>query len=102
MSDFVCEHGNSFALCSKCKGKMVGKMGPLWLMDSGVSTHFTSDINDFIEYMPLPPKERSPVKTAAHTIYVEGCGTVLLKHKVHNTTVTTRLHPVLYIPKLSV
>jgi GAG-pre-integrase domain len=33
------------------------------------------------------------------TIYVEGR---LLKHKVHNTTVTTRLHPVLYIPKLSV
>jgi hypothetical protein len=81
---------------------MVGKMGPLWLMDSGASAHFTSDINDFIEYMPLPPKERSPVKTATHTIYVEGRGTVLLKHYIHNKIVTTHLHPVLYIPQLSV
>jgi len=97
----ICEHGSSYALCAKCKGKMAKKMGSLWLLDSGASAHFTFDKSDFISYTPATPEERAPVKTAAHTIYVEGKGTVLIQHNVGDQMVTTRLYPVLYIPELS-
>jgi hypothetical protein len=76
-------------------------MGSMWLLDSGASAHFTHEINDFIEYTPFKPSERSPIATASNVIYIEGKGTVLLKHKVDNKLVTTRLYPVLYIPKLT-
>ena len=59
----------------------------MWLLDSGVSVHFTFDKDDFIEYKPV--SDRQPVKTAAHTIYVEGTGTVLLRHDVNSLPVTT-------------
>src|SRR6201984_1837554 len=96
LSGLKCEHGFHYAECTKCKGLM-GKMGPLWLLDSGASAHFTNNFDDFIEYTPANPSERTPVRTASTTIYVEGQGTVLLKH-YHGTT---RIHPVLYIPKLT-
>jgi len=77
------------------------EQGALWVLDSGASAHFTYDINDFIEYEKLAPKDREPVRTAAHTIYVEGKGTILLKHKVGDKLVTTRLYPVLHVPDIS-
>ena len=76
-------------------------MGSLWLLDSGASAHFMHDFNVFIEYKPLPVDKRIPVKTASNMIYVEGIGTVLLKHKQGNKLVTTCLFPVLYIPQSS-
>ena len=97
----ICEHGSSYAVCSRCKGKQSSKMGTRWLLDSGASAHFTFDKNDFINYTPATPQEKTPVKTAAHTIYVEGKGTVLIKHLVGDELVTTRLHPVLHIPNIS-
>ncbi len=51
----------------------------MWLLDSGASAHFTNNISDFIDYTPIAKSDRMPVKTAAHTIFVEGTGTVLLK-----------------------
>ena len=74
----------------------------MWLLDSGASAHFTNNISDFIEYEPMPVHDRIPVNTAAHTIFVEGTGTVLLKHYINETRVTTRVHPVLYIPEMSI
>ena len=73
----------------------------MWLLDSGASAHFTNNISDFIEYEPMPVHDRIPVNTATHTIFVEGTGTVLLKHYINETHVTTRVHPVLYIPEMS-
>ena len=52
-----CEHGHSYAECSKCKGKLPSKMGTMWLLDSGASAHFTHDIRDFIEYTSFTPSE---------------------------------------------
>jgi hypothetical protein len=75
-------------------------MGSMWLLDSSASTHFTHEIRDFIEYTPFKPSEQSPIATVSNVIYIEGKGTVLLKHKVDNKLVTTHLYPVLYIPKL--
>ena len=55
LSNYICEHGIVYALCAKCRNCMPSKMGTLWLLDSGASSHFTHDLNDFIEYRKLPP-----------------------------------------------
>jgi hypothetical protein len=99
----ICAHGLDSAKCSKCKGKHTHDKPNTWLLDSGASAHFTYDKSDFISYTPITP--RPPVKTAAHTIYVEGKGAVLVKHTVEHLglkrTRFTRLFPVLYIPEMS-
>ena len=91
-----CEHGHSYAKCSKCKGKLPSKMGTIWLLDSSASTYFMHDIYDFIEYTPFTPSERAPIKTASNVIYIEGKGMVLEQHYIDNKLVTTYLYPVLY------
>ena len=60
--------------------------------------HFTNNKDDFIKY---EASERQPVQTAAHTIWVEGQGTVLLRHYLNGKLVMTRLYPVLYIPAIA-
>ena len=77
-----CEHKFSYRQCDKCNKRICS----MWLLDSGVSVHSTFDKEDFIEYKPV--SDRQPVKTAAHTIYVEGTGTVLLRHEVNSLPVT--------------
>jgi hypothetical protein len=59
--------------------------------------HFCFDLNDFIEYRKYKPHERTLVTTAAHTIYVEGEGAVLLKHMVDGKTIRTHLEHVLHV-----
>jgi hypothetical protein len=92
-----CEHDEIFSQCAKCRSRIAS----MWLLDSGALLHFTNRISDFIKYEPLPASNRIPVRTAAHTIFVEGSGTVLLWHYINKTWVTTRVHPVLYIPAMS-
>ena len=89
-----CEHKISFTNCAECRSKV----SSMWLLDSGASVHFTNNKDDFIEY---EASERQPVRTAAHTIWVEGQGTVLLRHYLNGKLVTTRLYPVLYIPAIA-
>ena len=101
LSIYVCEHHQSYALCGICKGNRPQKTNALWLLDSGASAHFTFNMDDFIEYTPASKDERIPVSTAANTIYVRGKGTVLLSHNVGDQMITTRLHPVLYIPEIT-
>jgi transposase InsO family protein len=90
-----CEHMQSYKQCERCKDKIRS----MWLLDSGASAHFTFEREDFIEYKPV--SDRQPVKTAAHTIYVEGIGTVLLRHYINSLPITTRIFPVLHIPKMT-
>ncbi len=80
-----CEHNKYLSECAKCKECTKN----MWLLDSGASAHFTNEISDFIDYTPIAKSDRIPVKTAAHTIYVEGTGTVLLKHYIANKLVST-------------
>ena len=61
----------------------------MWLLDSGASAHFTYNKNDFIEYTSFSESERVPVRTAAHQIFVEGTGTVLLQHYINGSPATT-------------
>ena len=90
-----CEHHIAYTKCAECRQKV----STMWLLDSGASAHFTNNKNDFIDYMPASESDRQPVRTAAHTIWIEGQGTVLLRHYLNGNLATTRLHPVLYIPQ---
>ena len=92
-----CEHHIAYTKCAECHQKV----STMWLLDSGASAHFTNNKNDFIEYMPASESDRQPVKTAAHTIWIEGQGTVLLRHYLNGNLATTRLHPVPYIPAMT-
>jgi hypothetical protein len=94
LGDSKCEHGQLYIFCGRCKERWTK---PTWLLDSGASSHFCFNLNDFIEYRKYKPYERTPVTTAAHTIYVEGKGAVLLKHMVDGKTVRTCLEHVLHV-----
>jgi hypothetical protein len=93
-----CEHGKLYVFCGRCKECWTK---PTWLLDSGASSHFCFDLNDFIEYQEYKPHERTPVTTAANTIYVEGEGAVLLKHMVNGKTVKTCLEHVLHVLQIT-
>jgi hypothetical protein len=95
-----CKHGQSFAMCNRCKGKSPSN-GTLWLLDLGVLMHFMHEMSNFTEYTPAKLSEHIPINTVSKQIHVEGQGTVLVKHKVDNKLVTTCLHPMYYIPKIS-
>ncbi|KAK1216466.1 hypothetical protein PQX77_020908 [Marasmius sp. AFHP31] len=41
-----------FVACTQCKGKKSSNTQG-WLLDSGASSHFTHDMNDFADYQPL-------------------------------------------------
>ena len=97
LDNLQCEHDTFLLQCAECRRKV----SSMWLLDSGASAHFTNSMNDFIEYKPADKNNRQAVRTAAHTIWVEGQGTVLLRHYLNGDLVTTRINPVLYIPQMN-
>ena len=76
-------------------------MGTLWLLNSGATSHFTHDLNNFIEYYKLQSHERIPISIMSNKIYVVGEGTMLLKHYQGAKLVITHLTRVLYIPEIT-
>jgi len=65
-----------------------------WMLNSGASSHFTFDINDFVEYEPIEPVD---IQTAnSHTSMI-GKGTVLFIMEEE----IVRIYPVFYIPDLN-
>ena len=67
-----------------------------WMLNSGVSCHFTNDINDFVEFEENVGPERV-VRTANGSTSIAGKGTVIFT--VNGEWV--RLYPVFYIPDLN-
>jgi hypothetical protein len=63
--------------------------------------HFTNTLSGFIEYKPANKSDHQAFKTVVHTIWVEGEGTVLLRHYLNGNLVMTRINPVLYIPQMN-
>ena len=51
----LCGHSRLYSECTRCKGKSkTNQNEPLiWMLDSGASSHFTFDLDDFVEYEPL-------------------------------------------------
>ena len=54
-----------------------------WLLDSGTSHHFTSNLRDFTSYQEL--KHKHYAKTANAVVEIAGIGMVLLQCLDHNT-----------------
>jgi hypothetical protein len=97
LNNLECKHEILLLQCAECRRKV----SSMWLLDSGASAHFTNTLSDFIEYQPANKSDRQAVRTAANTIWVEGEGTVLLRHYLNGNLVTTRINPVLYIPQMN-
>ena len=72
--------------------------GAFWLLDSGASHHFTSDLRDFASYQELKHKHFS--KTANGVAEIAGIGMVLLWCLDHNTgdEKVIKLTQVLHMP----
>jgi len=75
-------------------------------MDSGASKHFTMNMSEFSSYESIPANSKNKVITTNGETFIEGKGTVFLKHEVErNSQVieqrTMHLSPVYYIPGLS-
>ena len=66
-----------------------------WMLDSGASMHFTNDMNNFVEYQPIPPIS---VKTAINRVSVKGKGTIILGTDKGELI---RIYPVYYLEGLS-
>ena len=66
-----------------------------WMLDSGASMHFTNDMNDFVEYQPIPPIS---VKIAINSVSVKGKGTIILGTEKGEFV---RIYPVYYLEGLS-
>ena len=76
---YICLHEIHDACCANCKGKMADGSeisSTFWLLDSGASCHFTSDLGDFASYQAL--KHKHYAKMANGVAEIAGIGTVLL------------------------
>ena len=69
-----------------------------WLLDSGASHHFTSNLRDFASYQEL--KHKHYTKMANGVAEIAGIGTVLLQCLDHNTRdeKVVKLTQVLHMP----
>ena len=98
----LCKHKLSFINCGQCKGKAHNHENdlPIWMIDSGVSLHFTYDIRDFVEYQPMVTP--IPIWTANNIIYVTGLGTVIIPVLTNKgRPYTVCLYPVYHIPDIT-
>ena len=72
--------------------------GAFWLLDSGASCHFTSDLRGFASYQEL--KHKHYPKTAKGVAEIAGIGMVSLWYLDHNTgdEKVVKLTQVLHMP----
>ena len=83
---YICLHEIHDVHCANCKGKMANGSeisGAFWLLDSGASCHFTSNLEDFASYQVL--KHKHYAKMANGVAEIAGIGMVLLWCLDHNT-----------------
>ena len=69
-----------------------------WILDSGASLHFTGDMNNFIDYIPLENNITPNTATSENTQII-GKGTVMMA--VEGSEHMVRIAPVFYVPDLS-
>ena len=96
-----CSHEIHDVRCVNCKEKMADgseMSGAFWLLDSGASCHFTSDLRDFASYQEL--KHKHFAKTANGVAEIAGIGMVLLQCLDHDTgdEKIVKLTQVLHMP----
>jgi len=69
--------------CGKCNSCLPGAP---WLMDSGASKHFTMNMSEFSSYESILANSKNKVITANGETFIEGKGTVFLKHEVERNS----------------
>ena len=90
---------NSLVDCVKCQKDKTAQ----FIADTGASSTFTFDKNDFVTFV----EDNGTIQTADKkaVLQVQGYGTVFIKHDImvrgKVCTVTTQLQPVYYAPEIS-
>ena len=102
---YICSHEIHDAHCVNCKGKVADgseMSSAFWLLDSGASCHFTSNLRDFASYQEL--KHKHFAKMAYGVAEIAGIGTVILWCLDHNTgdEKVVKLTQVLHMPGTTV
>jgi hypothetical protein len=98
-NDIHCAHNKDFALCNKCKGKGAGCSTP-WLLDSGTSHHYTSNLSDFVSYTSF--KNAECLKTVTSDSWVAREGTVIICVPMPNSKLQSiTISSVCYVPDLN-
>ena len=102
---YICSHEIHDVCYVNCKGKMADSSemsGAFWLLDSGMSCHFTGDLRDFTSYQEL--KHKHFTKMANGVAEIAGIGMVLLQCLDHNTgdEKVIKLTQVLHMPGTTV
>jgi len=69
--------------CGKCNSCLPSTP---WLMDSGASKHFTMNLDELSSYKSIPTSNKNKVITANGETFIEGKGTVFIKHKVERNS----------------
>ncbi|KAH9993004.1 hypothetical protein BJV74DRAFT_795693 [Russula compacta] len=99
VQDYICHCMNG-----ECKDCMIcANKSPIWILDSGASSHFMFALSDFSDYEKLPKPEG--VMTAGRPIWIIGQGTIIIDHTVISNgkayMLTMRLSPVMHILNLT-
>ena len=81
--------------CMDCNDKCKCGTGADWVMDSGISKHFTNDLNDFSSFKEILNAKNTQVQTASNDLQIVGKGTVFIRHIVNvlNTLISSFLRP---------
>ena len=77
--------GDHYATCVNCKGKKAAENSQEWILDSGASSHFTFDLDDFAEYEPLPDGPLIPTASKDNPVSIKGKGTIFISHSVEGS-----------------
>jgi hypothetical protein len=99
-------HQNRPWSCLKCEN-MDCRSGADWILDSGASAHFTSEISDFASYEVLPQDDATIIQTASKSGMISkiGKGAVFIKHAVEEDGAIierrTHIYPIYHVPEIS-
>ncbi|KAF9440322.1 hypothetical protein P691DRAFT_625577, partial [Macrolepiota fuliginosa MF-IS2] len=53
----------------------------VWLFDSGISSHFTFNLNNFADYKMLTSPISIQMANKDAPLHIKGMGTIVLEHK---------------------
>ena len=92
--------------CMDCNDICKCGTGANWILDSGASKHFTSNLDDFSLYEEILSTQNATVQTAGTILPMVGKGAVIIRHNVEEQNThyeqITHLYPVFCIPNISV
>jgi hypothetical protein len=94
-----CVHVEDIVLCVTCKGKVL--CHNYWLLDSGALQHYTSNIDNCVDYTLWTCDNYGYIRTATTNTPVIGTGTVMIRVPgPKGSECTLQVHNVWHVPEI--